>query len=162
QEIIQEKLDKGYEEVEPASSIGAPQIQAIKEAPKIQPVAAVESKQIHKQSVEALPAPRRSVTPPVESPLVDSHPEASTKACSFGPRYFEMDDDGTWRFWEIEVAGKQATIRSGKKGTEGQAKTKSFSSEEVSISYAEEMIEEKLEQGYEEVGPPIATVTVAN
>jgi|GEM_PF-1844236 len=74
---------------------------------------------------------------------------AETKALV---KYFELlDEDGYLglpesalnKFWEISILGTEVSERSGKIGSEGKGKTKSFKSEELAQKYVEKMILEK-------------------
>lgn len=84
-----------------------------------------------------------------------------SEQCAFGPKYFEMTEDGASKFWEIRVVANVVTLRFGRIGTEGQLKPKSFSSEEVALAYAEEIMDEKVENGYVEKVPPVAVARPA-
>jgi predicted DNA-binding WGR domain protein len=61
-----------------------------------------------------------------------------------------MSEDGSEKFWEIEVSGASHTVRYGKIGTAGQAKTKSFASEQDARRDADKLIAEKTKKGYAE------------
>ena len=70
------------------------------------------------------------------------------------PRRFEFNDGKSSKFWEIEVAGAQFTVRYGKIGTAGQAQTKQFADAAAAGKAAEKLIEEKTGKGYQEAGGP--------
>jgi len=56
------------------------------------------------------------------------------------------------KFWEIEVRGTEVQVRFGRKGTAGQAESKSFADAGKATKFAESKIREKLGKGYQEVG----------
>ncbi len=68
------------------------------------------------------------------------------------PRYFEFIDGSSSKFWEITLSGSDVTTRWGRIGSDGQSKTKSFSSPEKARTEYEKLIAEKSEKGYVEVG----------
>ncbi|HZZ82111.1 MAG TPA: DNA ligase [Gemmataceae bacterium] len=70
------------------------------------------------------------------------------KASSSGKRYFEFVEGKSSKFWEIETAGTDVTVRYGRIGAGGQTKTKSFADDAAAQRYAEELIEEKTDKGY--------------
>lgn len=71
--------------------------------------------------------------------------------CLLGPRYFEFEEGSSSKFWEIKVVGNQVIVRFGKISTAGQVKPKPFPGEAAALAYAQRLIEEKLEKGYEEI-----------
>ena len=54
------------------------------------------------------------------------------------------------KFWEVAREGVAVTVRYGRIGTDGQAKTKEFADEAAAVRHAEGLIEEKVGKGYEE------------
>jgi predicted DNA-binding WGR domain protein len=64
--------------------------------------------------------------------------------------YLELSEDGgsAHKFYEVVVAGTQVTIRYGRIGDDGQAKTNSFASAEKAKSAAEKKVAEKVRRGY--------------
>ena len=54
------------------------------------------------------------------------------------------------KFWEIDIAGTDVTVRYGRIGADGQTKTKSFADESAAQKHADGLIEEKTEKGYAE------------
>ncbi len=109
------------------------------------------------------PAQRQS--PPLTPAVLAPQLKPAKEAVEFllGPKLFEFTEDDSSKFWEISVEGKIATVRFGRIGTDGQIKPKTFSSDEIAIAYAEEMIDEKIDQGYVEKVPqskPISTAKV--
>ena len=52
------------------------------------------------------------------------------------------------KFWEIEVAGVQHTVRFGQVGAKPQTKTKTFADHAAADSAARRLVEEKLSKGY--------------
>jgi len=73
-------------------------------------------------------------------------------------RRFEYQDDKSHKFWEIELDGRELTVRFGKSGTKGQTRTKSFPDQAAADKEAQTKIREKCKKGYEETGesPPAA------
>jgi DNA ligase 1 len=54
------------------------------------------------------------------------------------------------KFWEVARDGCAVTVRYGRIGSDGQAKTKELASEELAERHADGLIEEKLAKGYRE------------
>jgi predicted DNA-binding WGR domain protein len=67
-------------------------------------------------------------------------------------RRFEFVDGTSAKFWEIEVVGTDVTVRFGKIGTDGQAKTKSHASAAAAEMDADKLVREKTGKGYVETG----------
>ena len=67
-------------------------------------------------------------------------------------RRFEYVAGTSDKFWEIEIAGTDVTVRFGRTGTAGQVKTKSFPDEAAAKKHAEKLIAEKTGKGYKEAG----------
>ena len=65
-------------------------------------------------------------------------------------RRFELSDGTSSKFWEIELSGQRHTVRYGRIGTDGQAKTKDFADEGAARRDADKLIEEKTKKGYAE------------
>jgi DNA ligase-1 len=63
-------------------------------------------------------------------------------------RQFELVEGTSAKFWEIEIAGATHTVRFGRIGTAGQAKTKAFASEQAARADAEVLVAEKVRKGY--------------
>lgn len=63
-------------------------------------------------------------------------------------QYFEFKDRTSSKFWEIDVKGKEVTVRYGRIGTDGQATTKEFSSPAAAAAHAEKVVAEKVKKGY--------------
>src|SRR4051794_20368748 len=76
-------------------------------------------------------------------------------------RRFECVEDGAAKFWEVAVDGGAMTVRFGKIGTDGQAKTKDLGSAEAAAKEADKLIREKTKKGYLEVGGPGGTSAAA-
>ncbi len=77
---------------------------------------------------------------------------------SSGAHRFEFNDGNSSKFWEIEVAGTQFTVRYGKIGTTGQTQVKEFADAAAAAKAGEKLIAEKTSKGYLEVGAPPETV----
>ena len=67
-------------------------------------------------------------------------------------RRFELVEGSSSKFWEVARDGCAVTVRYGRIGTDGQAKTKEFASEELARRHADGLIEEKVAKGYRERG----------
>lgn len=65
-------------------------------------------------------------------------------------RRFEFIEGTASKFWEIALDGTDLTTRWGKIGTDGQAKTKEFVSEEKARKEYDKLVEEKTGKGYVE------------
>jgi predicted DNA-binding WGR domain protein len=68
-------------------------------------------------------------------------------------RYFEYSDGKSHKFWEISVDGASHTVRYGKIGTNGTAKTKDFDDEDAAMKDATKLVAQKVKKGYEETEP---------
>ena len=90
-------------------------------------------------------------------PLVKAPPAAAVKLVKAvpapptgGKRYFEFEEDGSSKFWEVSVSGNDLTTRWGKIGSAGQTKTKTFATPEKAQQEADKLIAEKTGKGYAE------------
>ncbi|KAI9023203.1 hypothetical protein DFJ74DRAFT_767844 [Hyaloraphidium curvatum] len=65
-------------------------------------------------------------------------------------RYFELDE----KFWEIafDEDESETIVRFGKIGSKGQTRIKDHGSPEEAMEFVERMVQEKLDEGYEEEG----------
>lgn len=72
-------------------------------------------------------------------------------------KYFEYKDEKSAKFWKITVSGDSHTVNYGKIGTDGQQKTKEFSSSEEALESAEKLIVSKLKKGYSEINQKSST-----
>lgn len=66
-------------------------------------------------------------------------------------RRFELVDNRSDKFWEVEVDGRNVKIRYGRNGTDGQTLTKPFDTNAQAARYAKTQIASKLKKGYAEV-----------
>ncbi len=89
----------------------------------------------------ALP-PAETAQPPGRTP--ESEPSTA--------RRFELVEGSASKFWEVARDGCSVTVRFGRIGASGQAKTKDFASEEPARRHADGLIEEKVAKGYRECG----------
>lgn len=69
-------------------------------------------------------------------------------------RRFECTEDGSSKFWEVEVRGSGVWVRFGKIGTNGQEKLKDHGSPADAKRESEKLIAEKTKKGYAPVGAP--------
>jgi DNA ligase-1 len=74
-------------------------------------------------------------------------PPAEPKA---GRRRFELVQGTSNKFWEIDVRGAVITVRFGRIGTAGQAKTRTLATAEAAGLEAEKLIAEETGKGYRE------------
>ncbi|MBM4077667.1 MAG: DNA ligase, partial [Planctomycetes bacterium] len=72
------------------------------------------------------------------------------------PRYFELVEGASSKFWEIKLDGSDVTTRWGRIGTDGQSKTKSFASPDKAQVEYDKLLKEKTGKGY------IAVTLVSN
>ncbi|MCE9552119.1 MAG: DNA ligase [Planctomycetes bacterium] len=94
-------------------------------------------------------APRDDSPPEVRK---DRHapPATAPKSTPVAARYFEFVEGNSSKFWEITVSNTEVTVRYGRIGTTGQSKAKTFGDAAAAQSYADKLIVEKTEKGYEE------------
>jgi predicted DNA-binding WGR domain protein len=64
------------------------------------------------------------------------------------PAYYEFRDGESHKFWEISIDGSSHTVRFGRCGTDGQARTKSFASPAEAKASYEKLVKEKTGKGY--------------
>ena len=74
-------------------------------------------------------------------------------------REFRFIDGSSRKFWAIELDGKAFTVHFGRIGTVGQAKEKTFSSEDLAQRQYDKLISEKAKDGYVEVDASGTTST---
>jgi DNA ligase-1 len=65
-------------------------------------------------------------------------------------RRFEFVEGSSSKFWEIQVAGPEVTVRFGRMGTKGQTQTKSFGDSAAANAHADKLVAEKTGKGYVE------------
>lgn len=61
---------------------------------------------------------------------------------------FELKDDTSAKFWEIEIVGKKQTVCFGRIGSSGQTRTKTFDSSTEAIESCDKLIRQKTSKGY--------------
>lgn len=66
-------------------------------------------------------------------------------------RRFELVENSSSKFWEVELSGTELTVRFGRIGTQGQSKTKSFASDAAASKEHDKLVKEKTGKGYAEV-----------
>lgn len=79
---------------------------------------------------------------------------ASSAAETSNARYFEFVDGKSSKFWEVSVDDCDATVRYGRIGTNGQTKTRSFTTGEAAQAHADMLIDQKTGKGYKETERP--------
>jgi predicted DNA-binding WGR domain protein len=72
-----------------------------------------------------------------------------TEKCDM--RRFELIEGSSSKFWEVDVAYADLTVRYGHIGTNGQTQTKRFANNTAAIKERDKLIEEKTGKGYSEV-----------
>lgn len=88
-----------------------------------------------------------------DSNVAISARKAPVKTISSGGanfRYFEFVEGSSSKFWSIAMVGNDVTVKYGRIGTSGQEKTKSFATSNAAQKYYDDIVEEKVEKGYEE------------
>jgi DNA ligase-1 len=66
------------------------------------------------------------------------------------PRYFELVEGTSSKFWEVSQSGNEMTTRWGRIGTTGQSKTKTFADEAAAAKQVAKLIADKTGEGYME------------
>ncbi len=88
------------------------------------------------------------------TPQADAKAPASASptrpAPSRAARRFELIEGSSSKFWEVARDGCAVTVRFGRIGSDGQAKTKELASEELAQRHADGLIDEKVAKGYRE------------
>lgn len=86
-----------------------------------------------------------------------SLPQLIMTGGNMAKRYFEFVGEDAQRgveasskFWEVEVAGVEVTVRFGKIGTNGQTTVKGFGDADEATRHADKLITEKTKKGYVE------------
>jgi DNA ligase 1 len=87
------------------------------------------------------------------APSVAEAPGPGPTTASRAARRFELVEGSSSKFWEVARDGCAVTVRYGRIGTDGQAKTKEFPSEEQATRHADGLIEEKVAKGYRPASP---------
>jgi predicted DNA-binding WGR domain protein len=75
----------------------------------------------------------------------------NTKHQPSAHRHFINQENGSNKFWTIDLKGKKYEVVFGKMGSKGTSILKEFDSKEDCITEAEKLIREKLNKGYKEV-----------
>ncbi len=69
------------------------------------------------------------------------------------PRYFELVEGKSSKFWEIRIEGTDVTTRYGRIGSDGRETVKSFPDAGAAETFAEKQIASKTDKGYVETEP---------
>ncbi|MBW9233440.1 WGR domain-containing protein [Leptospira santarosai] len=69
-------------------------------------------------------------------------------------KYLTYQDEGSNKFWSIDVSGSTFTVTFGKVGSSGQSSVKTFDDEQECLKEAEKLLREKLKKGYLETEWP--------
>jgi len=75
---------------------------------------------------------------------------AGATTSAIPPRYFELVQGTSNKFWEISQAGNTLTTRWGRIGSTGQSKTKAFADEPAAAEAVADLVEKKTAEGYVE------------
>ncbi len=67
-------------------------------------------------------------------------------------KHLVYKQDGSHKFWKIQVSGKSHTVEYGRVGTKGSGKKTAFSSPAEARKNAQKLIDSKLKKGYQEQG----------
>jgi DNA ligase-1 len=99
-----------------------------------------------------VPAPSSTSTPDLGHPSPAETSAAQTSPAA-GParRSFEFVEGKSSKFWEVWTSGQELTTRWGRIGTNGQSKTKSFTTPAAAQAESDRLIAEKTAKGYREV-----------
>lgn len=89
-------------------------------------------------------------TPPSAAIAVDRDLTSDGSIASTSKRYFELSDEKSQKFWEIQVDDSTVTVRYGRIGATGTSKPKEFASATAAQSHADKLIQQKTDKGYEE------------
>ncbi|MBI5544317.1 MAG: WGR domain-containing protein, partial [Deltaproteobacteria bacterium] len=73
-------------------------------------------------------------------------------------RRFELTDEKSSKFWEIQVEGSATRVRYGRIGTDGQQQAKDHGSAQAAEKAASKLISEKTGKGYVEVSSAVGPV----
>jgi DNA ligase 1 len=96
---------------------------------------------------------RDDATPPkttaVPGPAA-SKPAPAKRKAGGSKRYFELVNESSAKFWEVDLSGSDVTVRFGRIGTNGQTQTKTMADSDAAASHAEKLIAEKTAKGYVE------------
>src|SRR4051812_4409423 len=65
-------------------------------------------------------------------------------------RTFQLSDESSHKFWNVDVQGSAVVVTFGKIGTQGQTQTKPFATPEKAKAEAEKLVREKTKKGYVE------------
>lgn len=82
--------------------------------------------------------------------IAKKRPAKRATAEAIGKRYFELVDEKSNKFWEVDVNGKEVAVRFGVKGL---TRVKTFETPTAAKAHAEKLIGQKTGKGYEEGDP---------
>jgi DNA ligase-1 len=88
---------------------------------------------------DAEPPPVTPATPPSPAAGPDDRAGGAPPAPA---RRFELVEGKTSKFWKVSVCCCEVTVRYGRIGAEGQARTKVLADEEAARRHAEDLVEE--------------------
>ncbi len=70
---------------------------------------------------------------------------------------YVFEEEGSRKFWEVEVSGSEVTTRWGRVGTVGKSKQKAFASADAARREQDKLVAEKLRKGYAPAEPDRAS-----
>jgi DNA ligase-1 len=95
--------------------------------------------------------PAVHLPPTLKTPVVPKTvPPAAVPGSGSALRRFELVQGSSRKFWEVTVSDDQVTVRYGRIGSQGQARTKTFAHEAAAARHADKLITEKTKEGYQE------------
>lgn len=97
------------------------------------------------------PSPAPPAPEGAPSPLAVAGQAAPAAAPTGEARRFELVEGTAAKFWEVRRVGPAVTVRYGRIGTDGQAKTRTLADEAAAARHAATLIDEKTGKGYVEV-----------
>ncbi|MBX9668906.1 MAG: DNA ligase [Candidatus Obscuribacterales bacterium] len=104
------------------------------------------------QQISSSSSTQIQASPPSSAPVLSATATQTKTATATGAkiRYFEFVEGNASKFWSIWMEGSNVIVKYGRIGTNGQEKTKTFTNQNDARRYYDDIIEEKLEKGYEE------------
>jgi predicted DNA-binding WGR domain protein len=63
-------------------------------------------------------------------------------------RRFEFTEGTSNKFWEIDVHGKEVTVRFGRIDSNGQTQTKVFTDDTAARKHADKLVKQRTRKGY--------------
>jgi DNA ligase-1 len=102
-----------------------------------------------RQDVEPTVSMKVAPAKKAQSPAVPISIPA-TPSVTAATRRFEFVEGSASKFWEVNIAGTDVTVRFGRIGTNGQSQTKTFADTAAAQRHADKLVAEKTGKGYVE------------